>query len=382
MTTQDINLPPLRRPQVPRIDADIDLADIRRLVDWCEKTARSYARAAIRAALQSQDHLNRQGRVMDKLFCDLKTDEEKAAFFLSGRGYETGVISQAIQNDVAMVYHRCVEYKKELEALQSKDRMKDQLNLVISKADKARAERTAEVVACITKARKDEAPDRSGFATEMADQYGFAFIDDDAEYMVCSTESLTDLMSALGFRTSEERHNVTIPTNTALTDEEIQSLWMNVATFDTHLADVLAISRAVERAVIEKMGARGAVTQWQPIDIAPQPAEPVRSEPVCYANINKQGDVTRTSKKRDGWAKTPLYLAPQPDAPTVNESLTVAEPVKMPSDEEVLKIAIDSGLAFRDSTGEVLCAWREDADISKYLVENARALLTRYGRSQ
>lgn len=59
---------------------------------------------------------------MDKLFCDLKTDEEKAAFFLSGRGYETGVISQAIQNDVAMAYHRCVEYKKELEALQSQDR--------------------------------------------------------------------------------------------------------------------------------------------------------------------------------------------------------------------------------------------------------------------
>ena len=59
---------------------------------------------------------------MNKLFCDLKTDEEKAAFFLSGRGYETGVISQAIQNDVAMAYHRCVEYKKELEALQSQDR--------------------------------------------------------------------------------------------------------------------------------------------------------------------------------------------------------------------------------------------------------------------
>lgn len=59
---------------------------------------------------------------MDKLFCDLKTDEEKAAFFLSGRGYETGVISQAIQNDVAMAYHRCAEYQKELKALQSQDR--------------------------------------------------------------------------------------------------------------------------------------------------------------------------------------------------------------------------------------------------------------------
>lgn len=46
MSTNDTNLPPLRRPQVPRIDADIALADERRLVDWCEKTARSYARAA------------------------------------------------------------------------------------------------------------------------------------------------------------------------------------------------------------------------------------------------------------------------------------------------------------------------------------------------
>lgn len=59
---------------------------------------------------------------MTKLFCDLKTDEEKSNFFLSGRGYETGVIAHAIQNDVAMAYHRCAEYKKELEALQSQER--------------------------------------------------------------------------------------------------------------------------------------------------------------------------------------------------------------------------------------------------------------------
>lgn len=56
---------------------------------------------------------------MNKLFCDLKTDEEKSAFFLSGRGYETGIIAVAIQNDVAMAYHRCAEYKKELAALQA-----------------------------------------------------------------------------------------------------------------------------------------------------------------------------------------------------------------------------------------------------------------------
>lgn len=59
---------------------------------------------------------------MNKLFGDLKTDEEKSNFFLSGRGYETGIIAQAIQNDVAMAYHRCAEYRKELEALQPQDR--------------------------------------------------------------------------------------------------------------------------------------------------------------------------------------------------------------------------------------------------------------------
>lgn len=56
---------------------------------------------------------------MNKLFGDLKTDEEKRNFFLSGRGYETGVIAAAIQYDVAMAYHRCAEYKKELAALQA-----------------------------------------------------------------------------------------------------------------------------------------------------------------------------------------------------------------------------------------------------------------------
>lgn len=55
---------------------------------------------------------------MKKLFSDLKNDEEKSAFFLSGRGYETGVIAQSIQNDVAMAYHRCAEYEKEIQALQ------------------------------------------------------------------------------------------------------------------------------------------------------------------------------------------------------------------------------------------------------------------------
>ena len=31
--------------------------------------------------------------------------------------------------------------------------------------------------------------------------------------------------------------------------------------------------------------------------------------PIAWANINKHGDITRTSNKRDAWAKTPLYAA-------------------------------------------------------------------------
>ena len=55
----------------------------------------------------------------------MKTDEEKSVFFLSGRGYVTGIIAEAIQDDVAMAYHRCAEYKKELAALQAEcDRLR------------------------------------------------------------------------------------------------------------------------------------------------------------------------------------------------------------------------------------------------------------------
>ena len=57
---------------------------------------------------------------MEKLFCDCKTDAEKSAFFLSGRAVETGVIAAAISNDVAMAYHRCDEFKKEVDALRAK----------------------------------------------------------------------------------------------------------------------------------------------------------------------------------------------------------------------------------------------------------------------
>lgn len=57
---------------------------------------------------------------MKQLFCDCKTDKEKANFFLSGRAVETGIVAPAISNDVAMAYHRCAEFQKEIDALRAK----------------------------------------------------------------------------------------------------------------------------------------------------------------------------------------------------------------------------------------------------------------------
>lgn len=55
-----------------------------------------------------------------RLFCDCKTDEEKSNFFLSGKAVETGVIAPAISNDVAMAYHRCAQFKKEVDTLHAR----------------------------------------------------------------------------------------------------------------------------------------------------------------------------------------------------------------------------------------------------------------------
>ena len=55
MTADDIRLPPLPSLQVPRIDADVSLTDIKVLVRWCERVAIDYARAAIMADRASRE---------------------------------------------------------------------------------------------------------------------------------------------------------------------------------------------------------------------------------------------------------------------------------------------------------------------------------------
>lgn len=38
----------------------------------------------------------------------------------------------------------------------------------------------------------------------------------------------------------------------------------------------------------------------------------VAGEPFCYVSVNKQGDITRTMKRKDKWTNIPLYTTPQP----------------------------------------------------------------------
>lgn len=40
----------------------------------------------------------------EKLWCDLKTDQEKADFLKSGKAWETGIIAKAIEEEVAGVF--------------------------------------------------------------------------------------------------------------------------------------------------------------------------------------------------------------------------------------------------------------------------------------
>ncbi len=74
----------------------------------------------------------------------------------------------------------------------------------------AQLDRSPEVMKAVRAAKKGADVERSGFALELADQYGFVTLDDDAEIYACSAEVLTDLMSVLGFRTRREREAASI----------------------------------------------------------------------------------------------------------------------------------------------------------------------------
>ena len=68
--TDDIKLPPLPRLQVPLIEADVSLLDIKVLARWCERTATDYARAAVLA-----DREGRQQARMKPAMSEMNTNE-------------------------------------------------------------------------------------------------------------------------------------------------------------------------------------------------------------------------------------------------------------------------------------------------------------------
>lgn len=48
----------------------------------------------------------------NKLWCDLKTIEEKIEFLKNGRAVETGIIAPAIVNDIILMLENNQQYKK------------------------------------------------------------------------------------------------------------------------------------------------------------------------------------------------------------------------------------------------------------------------------
>ena len=51
---------------------------------------------------------------MKKLWCDLKTDHERAEFLRSGMAWETGIIAKAIEIDVAEAFEFRAKHKREV----------------------------------------------------------------------------------------------------------------------------------------------------------------------------------------------------------------------------------------------------------------------------
>lgn len=57
------------------------------------------------------DNSNR--KLSEMLWCDLRTDEERYNWLLLGRGFDTGIIARAIQNDLALAYKRLSQLQSE-----------------------------------------------------------------------------------------------------------------------------------------------------------------------------------------------------------------------------------------------------------------------------
>ena len=54
----------------------------------------------------NQEVAAKENFMKNKLWCDLKTDQERIKFLRSGRAWETGIIARSITEDVAQAFSR------------------------------------------------------------------------------------------------------------------------------------------------------------------------------------------------------------------------------------------------------------------------------------
>jgi len=52
-------------------------------------------------------------KLHEALWADLETDQERFDFLIAGRGFETGIMAKAVQNEVAMAFQFRAEIIKE-----------------------------------------------------------------------------------------------------------------------------------------------------------------------------------------------------------------------------------------------------------------------------
>jgi len=64
-------------------------------------------------------------------------------------------------------------------------------------------------------------------------------------------------------------------------------------------------------------------------------------KPLCWVNVNAQGDVTHHQNKKSSWARTPVFAAPVEAQATVDELLELREEYdRLLHNYEVMKNAL------------------------------------------
>ena len=109
------------RDKVIRVGATADAAPVADLVkEWANRRSLSLEDAAVGSwgkelaepPNSTTDVVESTDSLSTLLWRDLKTDRQRADWLRLGRGYQTGVVAAAIQQELAMAYERLVGFQK------------------------------------------------------------------------------------------------------------------------------------------------------------------------------------------------------------------------------------------------------------------------------